>query len=239
MVGVKTDVRKQVRELMLDYILPDYSENRPEVKDRIVRMSNALTNAQAEAFLSVYDCVTEKSNRDSIRTRQAMYAPNEWSVGFTFYNTPITRKGSSSEVMSCLFPSKTPDSLEFYFSGIERETSGKTFETRSMRFNLPVRRGSVKVTEQNKADVIQWACRLFDEGYSYSRRFLQKQAPSYPQFVVDEKGNKLAVVLDHQEFEDFIGSLKEFMDNIDQREGQQRLQIPQGYERVLERVAGE
>jgi hypothetical protein len=239
MVGVRTDIRKQVRELLLDYILPDYSENRPEVKDRILRMSNSITNAQAEAFLAVYDCVAQKSDRDSIRTRQAMYAPNEWSVGLTFYSTRITRKGSSSEVMSCLFPSKTPESLEFYFSGVEKETSGRTFETRSIRFGLPVRRGSVKVTEQNKNDVAQWACRLFEEGYTYSRRFQQKQVAAYPQLIVDDKGNRLAVVLDYQEFEDFMGSLKEFMDTIDRQEGQQRLQIPQGFERILERVPGE
>jgi hypothetical protein len=168
-----------------------------------------------------------------------MYAPNEWSVGLTFYNSRITRKGSSSEVMSCLFPSKTPESLEFYFSGLEKETSGKTFETRSMRFGLPVRRGAVKVTEQNKNEVVQWACRLFEEGYAYSRRLQPKTIPAFPQFLVDDKGNRLAVVLDYQEFEDFMGSLKEFMDTIDRQEGPQRLQIPQGYERILERVPGE
>jgi hypothetical protein len=63
--------------------------------------------------------------------------------------------------------------------------------------------------------------------------------PAYPQFIVDEKGNRLAVVLDYQEFEDFMGSLKQFMDTIDQQDAQQRLQIPQGYERILERVPGE
>ena len=107
-------IQRQVEQLLLDNIHPDYGEDEDKnnVRLRIVDVTSNITNDQARAFISIHEEASKSVDPDAIRTRQTKFSSTGSSIGLLYYDRPIV-KGISIEVLACLLPIREFDKRSF------------------------------------------------------------------------------------------------------------------------------
>jgi hypothetical protein len=157
--------QREVRDLLLAYIHPDYAENSETVKHQITVVTERTSDIAAETLLEVERAARGLGvPREAIRTRQTKHTQMGWGVGLAIYNRPIV-KGRCREVLGCILPSEGGTSrVEFWVSGVSNDTSGLTSPKDQVRCEMPVRHAIVDVTRDNQADIMRAVDQWLREG---------------------------------------------------------------------------